>query len=149
MYGSHWEDVLRVEAQRRAFARAQAQARVEAESRVNSLNDAAARAKSTPWEVHARSFEEFRQRQEEEADEQAKRRAEQQWQEFNARLHGYKGELDPLFEVLKIKSKNPTKAEVRSAYIASIRRVHPDLGGSEDEAKKVNAAYQLLMKRLG
>lgn len=38
-----------------------------------------------------------------------------------------------------------TEAELKTAYRAAIRKCHPDLGGSEDEAAKLNAAYELAL----
>jgi hypothetical protein len=142
---SHWDEALKIQAQRQAARRAAAAAQAEAQARVDSMNQQAVRDKTQPWEYHAKFFQDFNERQQQEKDERARERAEENWREFNARLNRYRGPLDPLLELLRIKSKTPTQAEIRTAYIAAIRRVHPDLGGSVEDAQRVNAAYEILI----
>src|SRR2546429_8373338 len=48
------------------------------------------------------------------------------------------------YEVLKI-SETASKSEIRKAYIALARTTHPDKGGNEEEFKKVNKAYEVLI----
>lgn len=40
----------------------------------------------------------------------------------------------------------PTEAALKTAWRTAIRKAHPDLGGSEDEAARINAAYELCLK---
>jgi len=144
-FGPEVQALMRAQEQAR-MASAAAAARQQAT--INSLNETAQRQAAKTWSEHQRHFDSFRQRQEV-ADDETKAQAQKNWDEFNARLNGYRGPLDPLLELLKIKSKSPTKAEIRTAYIAAVKRTHPDIGGSEDEAKKVIAAYEILSKRFG
>lgn len=48
------------------------------------------------------------------------------------------------YEILKI-SENASKSEIRKAYINLARTTHPDKGGNEEEFKKVNEAYEILI----
>ena len=86
------------------------------------------------------------QRQRKLLEQAAKDRAERNQREFYERLKKYKGPLDPLLDLLNIKSKNPSVKEIQSCYLESIRKHHPDAGGSEEMARKVNAAYEVLLR---
>jgi len=48
------------------------------------------------------------------------------------------------YEILNI-NENATKSEIRKAYIKLARETHPDKGGNEEEFKKVNKAYEVLI----
>lgn len=39
-----------------------------------------------------------------------------------------------------------SEADLKKVYRAAIRKAHPDVGGSEDEAARLNAAYELALK---
>jgi len=52
------------------------------------------------------------------------------------------GGVDP-FKILRIHA-GATLAEVKAAYLERIKQCHPDIGGSEEEAKQVNFAYNFL-----
>jgi len=52
------------------------------------------------------------------------------------------GGIDP-FKILRIHA-GATLAEVKAAYLERIKQCHPDIGGSEEEAKQVNFAYNFL-----
>jgi len=52
------------------------------------------------------------------------------------------GGIDP-FKILRIHA-GATLAEVKAAYLDRIKQCHPDIGGSEEEAKQVNFAYNFL-----
>jgi len=144
---SNWDEILRYQAQQQAARRAAAQAQAANQARVDSFNFAAQQQAAKPWSEHAKHFATFEQRQQDERDAEARERAQQNWDEFTARLNRYRGPLDPLLDLLKIRSKTPSQAEIRNAYIAAIRRSHPDLGGSVEEAQRVNAAYEILIAR--
>lgn len=52
--------------------------------------------------------------------------------------------MEDLYAVLGI-APGATADQVRSAYVAGIRRTHPDIeGGDEDQAKRLTAAYSVL-----
>jgi hypothetical protein len=53
--------------------------------------------------------------------------------------------IEAALEILKI-SGTPSPEELKKAYYAEVKRVHPDIGGTEDETKLVNAAFELLSK---
>lgn len=38
-----------------------------------------------------------------------------------------------------------TKADVKAAYRAAAKSAHPDAGGNDEEMKKLNAAYELVL----
>jgi preprotein translocase subunit Sec63 len=49
------------------------------------------------------------------------------------------------YEILGI-LPGATLTEIKAAYRARMMQCHPDKGGSDEEAKKVNAAYEALTK---
>ena len=53
-------------------------------------------------------------------------------------------DLDRYRDFLGVK-KGCSKSEIRKAYIARIKKAHPDKGGSTEDAKKTNEAYSKLM----
>ncbi len=46
-------------------------------------------------------------------------------------------------------SENSSLDEIKTAYRVRVKSTHPDIGGSEEEIKRLNAAYELLMKDEG
>lgn len=52
------------------------------------------------------------------------------------------------YAVLQI-NRNCTKEDIRKAFLKLARVHHPDKGGDEKEFKKINEAYQYLMKHHG
>lgn len=56
-------------------------------------------------------------------------------------------DLDP-FKILEV-DINCTEEELRHAYRKKSQKAHPDLGGSDSEQRKVNAAYQAIRKFKG
>src|SRR3989442_1038224 len=48
------------------------------------------------------------------------------------------------YEILKIE-ENASKSEIRKAYINLALVNHPDKGGNEEEFKKINKAYEVLI----
>lgn len=55
---------------------------------------------------------------------------------------------DDPFKILGIKNSADT-VEAKEAYLKRIKECHPDLGGSEEEAKIVNAAYAFIKEHTG
>ena len=58
------------------------------------------------------------------------------------------GEIDPVggaFAVLGV-PRTATEAQIRSAYRAKVKDVHPDHGGSQDEFRRVREAYTTARK---
>jgi len=49
-------------------------------------------------------------------------------------------------ETLGLSGRPATEEELKKVYRAAIRKAHPDAGGSEDEAARLNAAYELALK---
>ena len=47
------------------------------------------------------------------------------------------------WKVLSVKPSS-TSAQIRSAYLASMQKAHPDKGGSKEQAALVNQAYEVL-----
>ena len=43
--------------------------------------------------------------------------------------------------------RGASQGDIKAAYRHRMMACHPDVGGSEDEAKLVNRAYEILMKR--
>jgi len=75
--------------------------------------------------------------------------------QMQARLRARMDELDHQHEVDPIESDmdpfvilgvapNSTREEVDRAYRDRARQVHPDIGGSNEEMAKVNAAYEAI-----
>lgn len=52
--------------------------------------------------------------------------------------------MDP-WKVLRLQP-GASPAEIKSAYRARMMECHPDRGGSEEEAKRVNRAFELLTR---
>jgi len=50
------------------------------------------------------------------------------------------------YEILEI-DKNATELDIRKAYIELAKKAHPDRGGNEEEFKKVNKAYEILIDK--
>lgn len=148
-----WGAIYQAEQRRRQEIR---KAQTELNGRIDSLNYHAAQAQAMTAEQHEKLFARIREQQEREeaerrerAEREAKERTERNEREFYERLKNYQGPLDPLLKLLAIKSKNPTAKEIRSGYLHAIRKHHPDVGGSEDMAKRINAAYEVLMRKFG
>lgn len=55
----------------------------------------------------------------------------------SAPRRGYQG--DPFAEIGV--SRNASKAELKRAWLAQMRKHHPDVGGDPEKAKKINEAY--------
>ena len=132
------------ERQRVQQAQARAAERKRVQQRVDSYNRAAAEQRAKPWSEHQKFFEDYQRRQKEKLNREQQKKAQDNMQEFFERLNRYKGPMDPLLDLLKVKSKRPTLGEIKTAYISSIRRVHPDAGGSVEETQRVNIAYEIL-----
>lgn len=71
-------------------------------------------------------------------------------EKFNLRTHQYKSSnelsnLDEAYEILGI-HKSASVEEIEIAYKDLIRKNHPDNGGSEYLAKKINLARELILK---
>lgn len=47
------------------------------------------------------------------------------------------------YEVLGV-PKGATEEQIKDAYKTKIKAAHPDVGGNEDECKRLNAAYEIL-----
>ena len=153
MYSTPWDELYKQTQQRNAYIRQVRAKQAEAQTRVDSQNFHASRAKLVPPEEQQRMFREMARQKEEEAKRQkarakaeAKERAERNKREFYERLKNYKGPFDPLLMLLGIQSKQPTVKEIRSCYLEAIRKHHPDAGGSEEMAKRINSAYEILLK---
>jgi len=59
----------------------------------------------------------------------------------------YDADLDP-FKILGVE-QNATKEEIDRAFKKKARKVHPDLGGSNEDMIKVNAAYEAIRQFRG
>lgn len=55
--------------------------------------------------------------------------------------------MDP-FSILGV-SMDASEGEVKEAYKAKARKAHPDVGGSNEEMAKVNAAYEVIKRFRG
>lgn len=62
--------------------------------------------------------------------------------EADAGTGGFDSAMDP-FSILGV-SMNATEEEVKAAYKKKAHDCHPDLGGSDAEMAKVNAAFQVI-----
>ena len=156
MIHTPWDLIYREHLQRQAFQRQVAADKANLEARVRSMNFLGERQSEIPigqqMEYFQRMAEEERKRKEEakkKAEAEAKARAEKNQREFYERMKKYKGPFDPLLKLLNIKSKKPTVKEIRSCYLQAIRKHHPDAGGTEEMAKRINAAYEILLKEFG
>ena len=49
------------------------------------------------------------------------------------------------YQILRI-NPGATEDEIKKAYRSRMMQCHPDRGGSEEEAKLVNRAFEMLMK---
>lgn len=152
-----WQDVLNQQAQQRQFRRAQAAAAAQAAARAESMNRSAAQQSAIPWEQHQKQFDQWAEQEEAnrkaEAERQERERQQREQQNYSDFFRGasrrsYRGPLEHAYRVLDIASPSPTKNEVRSAYVAAMRRHHPDAGGSVEEAKAVTVAYQIILDHL-
>jgi hypothetical protein len=68
----------------------------------------------------------------------------------NGKGDGNGGALDPVegaFAVLGV-PRTATEAQIRSAYRAKVKDVHPDHGGSQDEFRRVREAYTTARKHV-
>lgn len=63
----------------------------------------------------------------------------------NAPRRGYQG--DPFAEIGV--SRNASKTELKRAWLAQMRKHHPDVGGDPEKAKKINEAYQEILRSRG
>lgn len=63
----------------------------------------------------------------------------------SAPRRGYQG--DPFAEIGV--SRNASKAELKRAWLAQMRKHHPDVGGDPEKAKKINEAYQEILRSRG
>ena len=71
-------------------------------------------------------------------------------EKFNLRTHQHKSSneisnLDEAYEILGI-HKSASVEEIEAAYKDLIRKNHPDNGGSEYLAKKINLAREFILK---
>ncbi|NDD48980.1 MAG: molecular chaperone DnaJ [Alphaproteobacteria bacterium] len=71
-------------------------------------------------------------------------------EKFNLKTYQYKSSndisnLDEAYEILGIE-KSATVEEIETAYKDLIRKNHPDNGGSEYLAKKINLAREFILK---
>jgi DnaJ-class molecular chaperone len=74
-------------------------------------------------------------------------------------LNGVKTRVDGHIQRLKNPPANPftvlglkstcTEEEFRTAYRAKVKTAHPDMGGSAEEFKKVQAAYEAIKRLKG
>jgi len=142
-YGPEIDSYLRAERQARQAAAA---ATARNQQAVDSMNYVARQQAAKPWSEHQQHFDSFKQPPQPPLDD-AKAHAQKHRKEFQTHLHRYRGPIEPLLELLEIKSKNPSKGEIRAAYRSAVKNHHPDLGGSEESFKQLSIAYELLMKR--
>jgi len=72
-------------------------------------------------------------------------------QEQNGGTRGFRSEGMDVTEACKILGlgKNPDRAEINRAYQTLIKAVHPDHGGSDYLASRVNAARHVLLQNCG
>lgn len=70
--------------------------------------------------------------------------AEKSQQSSNNRTSGVMARKEAL-DILGIKTDNPTSSEIKAAYKKLISKIHPDQGGSEYLATKLNEAKEVLL----
>ena len=151
---NHWQRAYQQQQAQEAHARQVRAAKIDAWYRNHSANQVQEQLKSMSDEERRKITEQMkaaakkRAEQEKARREKEKReRTERNQREFYDRLKDYGGPLDPLLKLLKIKSKRPTIREIKSCYLTQIRIHHPDAGGDVETAKKINAAYTVLMEK--
>ena len=153
MYSTPWDQIYKQTQQRNAYLRQVRAEQANAQARIDSQNFHASQARLVSPEEHAETFRKMERQKEEDAKRrkarakaEAEKRAERNKREFYERLKNYKGPFDPLLSLLGIQSKQPTVKEIRSCYLEAIRKHHPDAGGSEEMARRINSAYEILLK---
>jgi len=75
---------------------------------------------------------------------EGERGSTEKWREAAKVILNVNGEN--CLETLGLSGRPATDEELKKVYRAAIRKAHPDAGGSEDEAARLNAAYELALK---
>lgn len=57
--------------------------------------------------------------------------------------------IDEALQILGIRSSNPTKKEIIAAHRQLIQKFHPDRGGNDYLASRINLAKDILLKKFG
>lgn len=128
-------------------ARKQEQARQEQARREKEEEEAATRR----YEKARREFEEYMRQEFEKSEQERRKRMEEEAKkrrEEEARRNRRPTKEQEIQNAMKILGLKPgfTKAELRSRRKELAKRYHPDVGGSPEVFKRINAAYDTLEK---
>jgi len=77
---------------------------------------------------------------------QGRRGNKESWTKAAKMLSGI-GKQDECLEALGLSEYPETLNLLKSAYHKSMLKVHPDMGGTEEQAMKVNEAYENLKEK--
>lgn len=150
---NHWQNAYQQQLAREAQAHRVRAAQIDAWSRDRSANQMQEQLRSMSDEERQKIWEQMKAANKKQAEEEKTRREEEQrkraernQKEFYDRLKNYRGPLDPLLKLLKIKSKHPSVKEIKSCYLTQIRIHHPDAGGDAETAERITAAFTILLK---
>jgi hypothetical protein len=135
-----WAQINGAKERQKAAARERARQQEEEERQ-----KAAARERARQQEEEERQEAAARKRQKEQEEAAARERARQQ-EEQQRRHNSFQGKLSQrqALEILGLET-GATEQEIRAAYGRLMKRVHPDLGGSNFFAKQLNEARDLLL----
>lgn len=95
------------------------------------------------------------QKERKKADQETKERAEEAWRAWTAGLGIKEDEVEPSPEMVDFISKafelvpaDQKKAVAKDVYYAVSKRIHPDMGGANEDMQKLTALYEKLNDKL-